>query len=148
MIDDASAISGRHHLLTQFQLSYLKRVTEGDRERLLDVHGSRCVSIVHSRAFFGQSLPRTITTRDAIRCRLIVASWLSKNLPYSWRCRVFVYLIDDIGRSQRFAEYVIKKIGVESQGRFQLTPGKHGHRFFDPRGIRQVFGIGVSSITS
>ena len=33
-----------------------------------------------------------------------------------------VYMIDDVGASDGFAEYVLKKIEVESQGRFSLTP--------------------------
>src|SRR5262249_44399560 len=34
----------------------------------------------------------------------------------------FVYLIDDIGRSDHFAEYLLKTVEVESLGRFRLTP--------------------------
>ncbi|HSA24463.1 MAG TPA: class I SAM-dependent methyltransferase, partial [Myxococcota bacterium] len=36
--------------------------------------------------------------------------------------RSFVYPIDDLGRSPRFAEYVLKKIAVESGGRFRPSP--------------------------
>src|SRR5262249_52316585 len=34
----------------------------------------------------------------------------------------FVFHIDDVGQSSRFADYIVKKIDVDSLGRFRLTP--------------------------
>ncbi|MFH1511381.1 MAG: transferase [Candidatus Woesearchaeota archaeon] len=45
-----------------------------------------------------------------------------ENFSQKLDAKSYIYPIDDIGTTERFAEYVLKKIEVESQGKFVLTP--------------------------
>lgn len=97
---------GRHHLLTRFQQDYLKRACEPAQ-----VEG--VVWAVTSANHEGtRRNPLPAHRREAAIERLSAELGL----------RSFVYLIDDVGATDKFARYVLKKIEVDSRGRFKLTP--------------------------
>ncbi len=113
---------GRHHLLTNFQLEYLTRVTSGNPATLLDVAGQPLGPDVRIDTILWAvtSANHSNTRRNPVpgHRREVAIEEFTEQLD----AESYVYLIDDIGNSPRFADYVIKKIGVDSQGRFQLTP--------------------------
>jgi hypothetical protein len=113
---------GRHHLLTDFQLDYLTWATRGDPAELRDVNGAplALASPLESVIWAVTSANHANTRRNPLPAnrREAVIEEFARELDVP----SFVYLIDDIGRTHRFAEYVLKKIEVDSQGRFRLTP--------------------------
>jgi len=113
---------GRHHLLTNFQLSYLTLVTQGDIAQLRDVEGKplRNQGSIDNILWAVTSANHSNTRRNPLPAyrRVVAIEEMGTQLD----ANSFTYLIDDIGSSKRFAEYVIKKIAVDSQGRFDLTP--------------------------
>jgi hypothetical protein len=113
---------GRHHLLTNFQLEYLTLVTSGDPAALRDV-GGKPLSLhqpIDTVVWAVTSANHANTRRNPLPAhhREVAIEDFAAQLD----ARSYVYLIDDIGPSPHFAEYVLKKIDVDSQGRFRLTP--------------------------
>lgn len=113
---------GRHHLLTNFQLEYLTRVTGGAARALRDVHGrplgphDRFDAVVWAVT----SANHSNTRRNPLPAHRREAA--IEEFADSLDVESFVYLIDDIGSTPRFAEYLLKKIEVDSRGRFRLMP--------------------------
>ncbi|MDR0606786.1 MAG: hypothetical protein LBG52_00130 [Candidatus Peribacteria bacterium] len=54
--------------------------------------------------------------------RAILLDRFGQHLKSSSQIQSFPYPIDDIPYSQHFADYLLKKIEIESRGRFTLTP--------------------------
>lgn len=101
---------GRHHLLTNHQLEFLTLLTQGER------HGDHIDSIIWAVT----SANHAGTRRNPLPAhrREVAIEEFSTALEVP----SFVYHIDDVGESDRFADYILKKIDVDSHGRFQLTP--------------------------
>ncbi|MFO0877727.1 MAG: hypothetical protein U0840_10270 [Gemmataceae bacterium] len=101
-------LPGRHHLLTNAQLEFLTLWTEG-----ADAQVTALLWAVTSANHAGtrrNPLPahRREAAIEGLAAELTVPS--------------YVYLVDDIGTNPRFGDYLLKKIEVDSQGRFRLTP--------------------------
>lgn len=113
---------GRHHLLTDFQLDYLAWVTCGDPAELRDVNGAPLELSTPIKAVIWAvtSANHANTRRNPLPAhrREAAIEEFARDLDVP----SYVYLIDDLGPTARFAEYVLKKIEVDSQGRFRLTP--------------------------
>jgi hypothetical protein len=113
---------GRHHLLTQFQMEYVTWATCGDPVELRDVNGAplELASPIESVIWAVTSANHANSRRNPLPAnrREAAIEEFARDLDIP----SYVYLIDDVGRSPSFAEYVLKKIEVESQGRFRLTP--------------------------
>jgi hypothetical protein len=113
---------GRHHLLTNFQLEYLTLVTGGDPAGLRDVDGApigladRIDTIVWAITSANHANTRR-NPLPAHRREVAIEEFAAQLDAIS-----YTFHIDDIGTSDRFAAYVLKKIEVDSQGRFRLTP--------------------------
>jgi hypothetical protein len=113
---------GRHHLLTNFQLQYLTRVTSADPTTLLDVNGeplpadAKFQNVIWAMT----SANHENTRRNPLPGHRREAA--IEELADLLDVESFVYLIDDIGTSERYASYVLHKIEVDSFGRFRLTP--------------------------
>jgi hypothetical protein len=113
---------GRHHLLTVFQAEYLNRIIQGDPEWMIDVAGRKLILTEPVRAVVWAvtSANHSNTRRNPLpahRREVAIETFSSELLAPS-----LVYLIDDVGTSDRFADYVLKKIEVDSQGKCKLTP--------------------------
>ena len=101
-------LPGRHHLLTNHQLALLTLLTQGDSPP------------VESLLWAITSANHAGTRRNPLpahRREVAIEEFAAQLEPTS-----FVYHVDDVGRSERFADYVLKKIEVDSQGRFLLAP--------------------------
>jgi len=114
---------GRHHLLTNFQLEYLTRVTSCDPKALRDVDG-RTIALdepISAILWAVTSANHSNTRRNPLPAhrREVAIEELGAQLDVD----SFVFLIDDLGYTDRFAEYVLKKIAVDSLGRFAPNPG-------------------------
>jgi hypothetical protein len=112
---------GRHHLLTNFQLEYLTLVTSG-RAELADVDGRPLAldSPIDTIVWAVTSANHSHTRRNPLPAHRREAA--IEELADLLDAESYVYHLDDIGSSPRFAEYTLKKIEVDSQGRFRLTP--------------------------
>lgn len=99
-------LPGRHHLLTRFQFDYLKRAARP---------GSGIKGILWAVT----SANHQNTRRNPLPAhrREAAIERFAARLPVP----SFVYHIDDLGATERFAQYVLKKIEVDSGGRFKLT---------------------------
>jgi hypothetical protein len=113
---------GRHHLLTNFQQEYLTLVTGPDPSALRDVGGEplglkeRIDTILWAVTSANHSNTRR-NPLPAHRREAAIESFAAELDAES-----YVYLVDDLGSSAHFAEYVLKKIEVDSRGRFRLSP--------------------------
>ena len=115
-------LPGRHHLLTVFQLQYLTMATSGDVAGLSDVNGQPLglKDPIDTIVWAITSANHANTRRNPLPAnrREVAIEDFASQLDVASH----VYLIDDIGSSERFTEYVLKKIEVDSQGRLRLTP--------------------------
>jgi hypothetical protein len=113
---------GRHHALTKFQSNYLAAVIGSDLSSLQDVNGQplALAEPVHQIVWAITSANHSNTRRNPIPAnrREVAIEDLSSDL----QVESLVYSIDDLGENGRFAEYVLKKIEVESRGKIRLTP--------------------------
>ena len=103
-------LPGRHHLLTNHHLALLTLLTQGETP-----HGP-----VESLLWAITSANHAGTRRNPLpahRREVAIEEFAAQLEPTS-----FVYHVDDVGHSERFADYVLKKIEVDSQGRFLLAP--------------------------
>jgi trans-aconitate methyltransferase len=113
---------GRHHLLTAFQSECLAHVIGRDLAELRDVEGKPlgggppidtivwAITSANHENTLRNPLP---ANRREVAIEALAAELNAVSL---------VYAIDDLGNNQRFAEYVLKKIEVESRGKLRLTP--------------------------
>lgn len=113
---------GRHHLLTNFQLHYLNDITSRQIGELNDYRGKPLEGFdpIESILWVVTSANHSNTRRNPIPANRREAA--IERFADAIDADSFVFPIDDIGTTPRFAEYVIKKVGVESRGRFQLSP--------------------------
>jgi hypothetical protein len=113
---------GRHHLLTNFQLEYLTLVTAGDPARLTDVGGRPLGprSPIDTIVWAVTSANHSGTRRNPLPGHRREAA--IEDFASGLDAASLVYHIDDLGRSPRFAEYVLKKVAVDGRGRLALTP--------------------------
>lgn len=113
---------GRHHILTSFQEKYFHTILNTPGEYLKDVFwnclpkGTRIEGIVWAVTSSNRADTRRNPLSWARREWMIqaFASWLE--VPS------YVYHIDDIWYTDNFANYVIKKIAVESEWHIVMSP--------------------------
>lgn len=114
-------IPGRHHLLTRFQRDYLHRVLTAPAG-VTDAEGAALgpESAVDTIIWAITSANHAGTRRNPLPAnrREVAIEHFAAELPGD----SFVYLIDDLGQTERFAEYILKKIEVDSFGRHRLSP--------------------------
>jgi hypothetical protein len=105
-------LPGRHHLLTSDQLEFLTLVTGGQPVALSGPIDTLIWAITSANHAHTRRNPlpghRREVAIEEFAAQLDVPS--------------FVYHVDDVGSSARFADYILKKVEVDSQGRFHLTP--------------------------
>jgi hypothetical protein len=106
---------GRHHLLTNHQLEFLTLLTQGEPGGVLGL-----AAPVDAIVWAITSANHASTRRNPLPAhrREVAIEEFADALDVP----SFVYLIDDVGTSDRFADYMLKKIEVDSQGRFVLVP--------------------------
>jgi hypothetical protein len=117
-------IPGRHHLTTTYWEHYIEKALARDLCQTLSVEnaplkfpaGVKATNVI----FAITSANHKGTKRNPLDLskRTMLLDRFGQTLPVD----TFQYSIDDILPSPHFAEYIIKKIGNESQGRFDLTP--------------------------
>src|SRR5689334_15605066 len=113
-------IPGRHHLITQFQFDYLKKLCSSKKEK--DVNGKE-IDIsqpIEAIIFAVTSANHSNTRRNPLPfyLRAISIEAMSKELPVP----VYIYGVNDAGNIQNFASYTIKCIQHESEGLFSCDP--------------------------
>jgi hypothetical protein len=115
-------VPGRHHVLTGFQRDYLTWAVSGDPAELRDVNGEPLdlATPIESVLWAITSANHAHTRRNPLPAHRREAA--IEEFARDLDAPSFVFLIDDLGSTPRFAEYVLKKIEVDSQGRFRLTP--------------------------
>jgi hypothetical protein len=113
---------GRHHLLTDFQLDYLTWAISGNPADLRDANDQplNLTSPIEAVIWAVTSANHSNTRRNPLPAnrREVAIEEFGRDLE----APSYVYLIDDLGPTPHFAEYVLKKIEVDSQSRFRLTP--------------------------
>ncbi|MDR2191232.1 MAG: hypothetical protein LBP53_09000 [Candidatus Peribacteria bacterium] len=117
-------VPGRHHLTTTYWEQYIEKVVAKELCQSLSVQntplnfqqGKKAANVI----FAITSANHSGTKRNPLDLskRTMLLDRFGQTLPVS----TFQYPIDDIPVSDHFAEYMIKKIYVESQGRFNFTP--------------------------
>lgn len=113
---------GRHHLLTSFQADRLAEAVRSDTTALTDADGHPLAlrEPIDTIVWAITSANHDSTIRNPLPSnRREVAI---ENLAAELNAVSLVYSIDDLGDNDRFAEYVLKKIEVESRGKLRLTP--------------------------
>ncbi|TGN19140.1 transferase [Leptospira idonii] len=113
---------GRHHLLTRFQHEYLSMLGKEGLWGAIDVAGKSLEKAgrIKGVIFAVTSANHNSTRRNPLPLyqRAMMIQDFSSDLGYP----SYVVPIDDIGLSDHFAEYTIKKIEAETDGKLQLTP--------------------------
>ena len=115
-------IPGRHHLLTQFQFSYIQNLVNAGLKGQKDVHGKEIESVdkIDAIIFAVTSANHSNTRRNPLafylRAIAIEAFGNELNVP------VYVYGIDDVGDLPNFAAYTIKRIRHDSDMLFNCNP--------------------------
>jgi hypothetical protein len=115
-------IPGRHHCLTDFQFKYLSRIIahgvmgEPDADGFPLTLVEPVTHVVWAVTSANHSNTRRNPTPFYLRAMAL--------LDFSQELMVpnFVFGIDDVGRLENFAEYTLKKIKHESEGRVDLAP--------------------------
>ena len=124
---------GRHHLLTNFQKSEIDRITTGNLSDMLDVNGNilDLEALVDDGAIDANvgrvvwavtSANHSNTRRNPLPAYRRVSAIEVFSASLASDVESHTYLIDDLKETGKFAEYVLKKIEVESGGKLHLTP--------------------------
>lgn len=114
-------IPGRHHLLTQFQLEYIRSILL-NKPGITDIDGNELSpsAPVEALIFAVTSSNHTHTRRNPLpfylRALAIESAFRELNLP------VYIYGIDDVGNQPDFAAYTLKRIKHESENKLVCTP--------------------------
>lgn len=112
-------IPGRHHVVTNFQHQYLHNLLTSSTPKALD---DKPVSFSQRPKFVWAvtSANHSNTRRNPIagNRREVAIEHFGTDLP----AESFVYLINDLGATPRFADYLIKDIEVQSRGLINITP--------------------------
>ena len=115
-------IPGRHHVLTQFQFDYLQGLVQKELFEAKDVFGKSLggKESVEAIIFAVTSANHSNTRRNPLPfyLRAIAIEALGNGLGVP----VYTYGVDDVGDLSNFASYTLKRIGHESEGRFDLKP--------------------------
>lgn len=109
---------GRHHLLTRFQQDYLERALKPGALKGLD--GKPFEDRVEGVVWAVTSANHEGTRRNPIPAHRREAA--IERFSAELGLEALVYLIDDIGATEKFARYVLKKIEADSRGRLKLSP--------------------------
>ncbi|WP_028787761.1 methyltransferase domain-containing protein [Terrimonas ferruginea] len=113
---------GRHHLVTQFQFSYLQQLVQSFPG---NVNGLDGISIERTDVVEGIVFPVTSANHSNTR-RNPVPFYLRAMMLQSFGqllgVPVYVYGIDDVGEIGNYASYTLKRISHESEGRLTLSP--------------------------
>lgn len=114
-------IPGRHQLITQFQYQYLRQLVQDPRSAR-DVNGDPVTLQGNAEAviFPVTSANHSNTRRNPLPfyLRAIFIEAMADELS----APVYIYGIDDVGTITDFAEYTLKRVAHESDGRFHCTP--------------------------
>lgn len=113
---------GRHHLLTNFQSNYLKRIIQGGCDGEMDVDGKPLVrTSIDGIVFAVTSANHSNTRRNPLPfyLRAIALQEFSEDLGVP----CYIYGIDDVGHLDDFTSYTLKKIKHDSDGLLDLNPG-------------------------
>src|SRR5688572_4441592 len=114
-------IPGRHHLITQFQFDYLKKLCSELKHQ--DVNGEELTIEQPPEAiiFAITSANHSNTRRNPLPfyLRAIAIEAMSRELTVP----VYIFGINDVGNIPNFANYTIKCIQHESEGLLQCHPG-------------------------
>lgn len=112
----------RHHLLTQFQHTELRRLTEKDLMGILSVDWVPLWidGMIENIIWAVTSSNHANTRRNPISAnrREVMIDKFSSDLEVS----NYIYHIEDVWSSTKFADYTLKKIAVESNWVHVLTP--------------------------
>ncbi len=112
---------GRHHLLTNFQLKYLKRIISSHCEGENDVNGKIFEKMKIDAVIFAVTSANHSNTRRnplPFYLRAMALQEFSEKLDVP----CFIYGVDDVGYLGDFATYTLKKIKHESDGSLDLNP--------------------------
>jgi len=114
-------IPGRHHLITQFQFDYLKKLCSESNHQ--DVNGKQLTieRPVKAIIFAITSANHSNTRRNPLPfyLRAIAIEAMGRELTVP----VYIFGINDVGNIPNFANYTIKCIQHESEGLFHFDPG-------------------------
>ncbi|MDR2540525.1 MAG: methyltransferase domain-containing protein [Candidatus Peribacteria bacterium] len=161
MVDFNILIPGRHHLETTYLWDYLIKVIQQDLCTLLGVDGkplnfpkgvkaNNLIFAITSANHNGtRRNPLDLSKRSVIVDRFgedIKATVASNFIPFS--LQNFQYPIDNISHMEKFPDYIIKKIEVESQNRFDLSPEHTLVLSSTPELIEQFQALGYQILPS
>lgn len=115
-------VPGRHHALTDFQFKYLSRVIANglQDEPDADGHPMGIAEPVTGVVWAVTSANHSNTRRNPVPFYLRAMALLDFSQELMVPSHVFG--VDDVGQLEHFAEYTLKKIKHESEGRIQLQP--------------------------
>ena len=113
-------IPGRHHLITQFQFDYLKKLCSESKHK--DVNGKELTieQPIDAIIFAITSANHSNTRRNPLPfyLRAIAIEAMGKELSVP----VYIFGVNDVGIIPNFASYTIKCVNHESEGLFQCDP--------------------------
>ncbi|HNZ25718.1 MAG TPA: transferase [Spirochaetota bacterium] len=113
---------GRHHLLTDYQFKYIYRLIQAGLDGVLDINGEtiKTNSKIEDIIFAVTSCNHSNTRRNPIP--FYIRAMALSDFSREFDIPIFIAGIDDVGKIDNFAEYTLKKIEHELDGRFDLTP--------------------------
>ena len=115
-------IPGRHHTLSKFQKQYLTDILNKSQKETSDINGKslNLENPIDTMIWAVTSANHDNTRRNPIpgHRREVMIERFSDDLDGN----TYVYLINDIAKTPKFAEYVIKTIDVQSLGQHRITP--------------------------
>ncbi len=113
---------GRHHLLTQFQFDYLKKIINNPLTDTLDINGLPLgkKDKIEAVVFAVTSANHSNTRRNPLPFYMRALALEEFGKALSIPC--FIYGIDDVGTVTNFSRYTVKRIRHESEGMFDLRP--------------------------
>ena len=114
-------IPGRHHLITQFQFDYLKKLCSELKHQDVNEKELTIEQPVEAIIFAITSANHSNTRRNPLPfyLRAIAIEAMSRELP----APVYIFGINDVGNIPSFASYTIKCIQHESEGLLHCDPG-------------------------
>lgn len=112
-------IPGRHHVLTNFHHEYLEQILGSDT--LQDLNGKTFKLRSHPNVIWAVTSANHNNTKrnPLLGSRREQAIELFAN---AFDIEGFSYLINDLGYTPRFADFVVKEIEVQSRGQFRISP--------------------------
>lgn len=113
---------GRHHLLTDFQFKYLYQLLQSGLAEEKDVDGQPLgiLQSITDIVFAVTSANHSNTRRNPMPFYLRAVA--IEDFVSDFHVPVYIYGIEDVGVVKNFAEYTIKKIKHDSEGKHEFTP--------------------------